>query len=408
MKLFQINAIANSGSTGRIVEGIATTMISKGWICYTAYGRWANPSKSILYRIGNCCEIYYHYFISRIFGRNGLGSAKATEHLINEIRKVNPDVIHLHNIHGYYLNFPLLFQFLSTIDTPVIWTLHDCWAFTGHCVHYTDVKCYKWMSGCFDCPNLCDYPKSLMDYSCESYNLKKKYFTKGKNLIIVPVSQWLGTEIKLSYLSKYPIKVIQNGIDTSVFFPTVSDIRKKYGIGSRFLILGVATRWDKRKGLSDFVELAKMLAGDEVILLVGLNKKQMLSLPPNIIGIQKTESTSKLVELYSSADLFINFSVEETFGMTTVESMACGTPVLVYNSTACPEIVTRDTGFVIEPHDIAKAYEVIRNMKKQSKQLFRDACTLYVRKYFKQEHKFQEYANLYDEILYKRQLLDYK
>lgn len=402
MKLFQINVVANSASTGRIVEDIATTMISKGWDCYTAYGRWANPSKSILYRIGNCIEIYYHYFLSRIFGKHGLGSVRATKRLIDEMKKVNPDIIHLHNIHGYYLNYPLLFEYLSTIDTPVIWTLHDCWAFTGHCVHYTDVKCDKWKSGCFDCPNLCDYPKSWMDNSSRNYKLKKEYFTKVKNMTIVSVSQWLGNEVKHSFLSKYSVKTIHNGIDTSIFTPTASDARNRYGIGDRFLILGVATHWDKRKGLSDFIELSKRLSKDEVILLVGLSEKQISSLPSNIIGIQKTENILKLVELYSSADLFVNFSVEETFGMTTAESMACGIPVLVYNSTACPEIVTKETGFVIEPYDIAKAYEIIGRLKKQGKRFFRDACISYVRKNFKKEDKYQEYADLYDEILHKR------
>lgn len=402
MKLFQINVVANSGSTGRIAEGIAETMISEDWTCYTAYGRWANPSKSILFRIGNRCEIYYHFLLSRVLGKHGLGSVRATRVLINKIKDVNPDIIHLHNIHGYYLNYPLLFEFLSTIEIPVVWTLHDCWAFTGHCVHYTDIKCYKWMFGCFNCPNLCDYPQSLFDYSKESYNLKKEYFTAKENVAIVAVSHWLGNEVKRSYLSKYPIKVIQNGIDTSVFSPIVSDAREKYGIGHRFLILGVATCWDKRKGLFDFVKLSKFLGEDEVILLVGLSKKQILSLPSNIIGIQKTENILKLVELYSSADLFINFSVEETFGMTTVESMACGTPVLVYDSTACPEVVTKDTGFVIAPHDITTAYEIIKSLKKQGKQAFREACVSYVQKHFRQEDKYQEYANLYDEILSKK------
>lgn len=402
MILFQINVVANSGSTGRIVEGIATTMISKGWTCYTAYGRWANPSKSILYRIGNRCEIYYHYLLSRILGKHGLGSVRATMSLIDRIKEVNPDIIHLHNIHGYYLNFPLLFKFLSSANIPVVWTLHDCWAFTGHCVHYTRVNCNKWVNYCCNCPNLSDYPKSLMDYSRESYKLKKDSFTQSENLTIVAVSQWLGHEVSLSFLKKHPIKVIQNGVDTQVFSPKKSNVREIYDIGDKFFILGVATVWDARKGLSDFIELSKLLNKDEVILLVGLSKKQIKNLPSNIIGIQKTENILKLVELYSSADLFINFSVEETFGMTTIESMACGTPVLVYDSTACPEVVTEDTGFIIAPHDIAKAHEIVTNLKEQGKQAFSNACVSYVQKYFRQEDKYQEYANLYDEILHRK------
>lgn len=398
--LFQINVVANSGSTGHITEGIAELMMAKGWTCYTAYGRWANPSKTILYRIGNRFGNCFHYLLSRVFGKHGLGSVRATLHLIGKIQSVKPDIIHLHNIHGYYVNYPILFRFLSTVDVPVVWTLHDCWAFTGHCVHYTAVGCDKWKYGsCRNCPSLNDYPKSFMDNSQKNYKLKSLYFSQVKNMTIVPVSYWLERQVKSSFLAKYPIRVIQNGIDLSVFSPVKSNVRKIYGIGNRFFILGVATQWNKRKGLDDFIRLSKLLKNDEVILLVGLSKKQISTLPSNIIGLQKTEDVLELVDLYSAADLFANFSIEETFGLTTIESMACGTPVLVYNSTACPEIVTKETGFVIAPHDIHQAYDVIQVLKKQGKLQYMDKCISYVQAHFNKDNKFLEYAILYDAIL---------
>lgn len=397
MKVFQINVVANSGSTGTIAEGIAATLMQDGWDCYTAYGRWANPSKTNLYRIGNSWDIYCHYLLSRIYGKHGMGSVRATKRLIKEIRKIKPDLIHLHNIHGYYVSYPLLFQYLSSIDVPVVWTLHDCWAYTGHCVHYAEVKCQKWVNGCFDCPCLSDYPKSFRDNSEKNYFQKKKSFTSLRKMTIVPVSRWLGEEVRRSFLSVYPIKVIRNGVDVTVFHPVVSEARRKYGIGKRFFILGVATRWNERKGLADFRKLSKLLDDDEVILLVGLDKKQIASLPSNIIGLQKTEDVVQLVELYSSADLFINFSTEETFGMTTLESMACGTPVLVYNSTACPEIVRKETGFVVEPHDVVDSYRKVRTARKVGKEWYSSACVSYVEKEFKKEDRYREYADLYNE-----------
>lgn len=398
--LFQINAVVNSGSTGRIAEGIAEVVINDNWTCYTAYGRWANSSKTYLYRIGTKWGVYFHCLISRLFDMHGLASLKATQRLISKIKEVNPDLIHLHNIHGYYLNYPLLFEFLSEIDVPIVWTLHDCWAYTGHCVHYTNVGCSKWKSGCHDCPNLLDYPTTLFcDHSKKNYLLKKQAFTSIKNLTLVTVSQWLADEVKQSFLRKYPVKIIQNGVDVSVFHPTESKIRQRYNIMDKFIILGVATVWNTRKGLSDFIELAKRLSPEDRIVLVGLSNKQLSKLPSNIIGLKKTENVADLVGLYSSANLFVNFSIEETFGLTTAESMACGTPVLVYNSTACPEIVTEETGFVITPHDIDGALNVIKQVKSVGKQYYGTNCHQYIQKNFRKEDKYIEYVTLYKELL---------
>lgn len=398
--VFQINVVANSGSTGHVTEGIAEAVMNEGWSCFTAYGRWANISKTHLYRIGNKYNVYLHYLKSRLLDMHGLGSQQATKCLIEKIKEVNPDLIHLHNIHGYYVNYPLLFEFLSEVNIPIIWTLHDCWAYTGHCVHYTDKNCHKWKDGCYDCPNLSDYPAAFcLDHSRQNYALKKHSFTSVNNLTIVTVSRWLANEVKQSFLNKYSIKIIHNGVDTGVFRPIKSEVRKKYNIDSRFLILGVATVWNARKGFADFIKLAKRLSSENKILLVGLNQKQISKLPSNIIGLPNTENMNELVELYSSADLFVNFSIEETFGLTTAESMACGTPVLVYNSTACPEIVTEDTGFVVEPHDIDSTLKAIQQLKLVGKQYYSDNCRSYILKNFRKEDKYKEYAALYQELL---------
>lgn len=398
-KILQINVVANSGSTGRIAEGIGEVLIEKGWTCYTAYGRWANPSKTILYRIDKKYEVYFHYFVSRFMGKNGLASKNATKRLIKFIRKINPDLIHLHNIHGYYINYPILFQYLGTLNIPIVWTLHDCWAFTGHCVHYTAVNCKKWMTSCSHCSNLNVYPRSLIDCSKRSYKLKKESFTSISNLTIVTVSKWLKNEVKQSFLSKFPVKVIQNGVDTEVFRPIKSNIKSKYLINNKFVILGVATQWNERKGLNDFYKLAELLSDDEIIILVGLNKRQLRSLPHNIVGIAQTENISELVQLYAGADIFVNLSIEETFGLTIIESMACGTPVVVYNSTACPEIVTKETGFVIQPHDILNVYNVIQQIKENGKQKYIEPCISYVKSNFDKRNKYGEYVNLYNGLL---------
>ena len=297
------------------------------------------------------------------------------------------------------MNYPCLFQFLSSINIPVVWTLHDCWAYTGHCVHYTDINCNKWITGCYDCPNLKDYPAAFFDHSKSNYRLKKKAFTSLNNLTIVTVSQWLANEVSRSFLNKYPIKVIHNGVDLNCFCPSETNIRQQYSLGDKFIILGVATVWNKRKGLSDFLQLAKLLSSNEQIILVGLNRRQISRLPSNIIGLEKTENICELVELYSGADLFVNFSVEETFGLTTAESMACGTPVLVYNSTACSEIVTEDTGFIVEPHDIGKTLCIIKHLKSVGKQYYSYKCYAHIRQFYNKVDKYREYATLYEELL---------
>jgi glycosyltransferase involved in cell wall biosynthesis len=399
--ILQINTVGNTGSTGRIVEEIGQVAIKNGWTSYIGYGRKERVSKSQLIKIGTDLDIKYHVLMTRLFDRQGLESTRATKRLIGEIVKINPDIIHLHNLHGYYLNIEVLFSFLAKSDIPVVWTLHDCWAFTGHCVHFSFVNCMKWKTECFDCPQLRTYPKSLFfDRSKSNYKLKKKLFTSINNLTIVTVSNWLKTVVQESFLSSCSIKVINNGIDLGIFSGAIkSDIRQKFNCEGKFVILGVATDWIERKGLYDFFEISKQLSADYQIILVGLTDSQLKKLPREIIGMSKTESIQSLAELYSMVDLFLNLSVEETFGLTTVEALACGTPVIVYDSTACPEVVTPETGIVVKMGDISGLLSSIEQIRIKGKESFSANCIAHARMLFDKNDRYKDYINLYESIL---------
>ena len=300
MKLLQINVTANSGSTGRIAEGIGLVAQSAGFESWIAYGRVGRESTSNLIQIGTKYDFLEHGFESRIFDNHGLGSRSATRSFIQKMEQRKPDIIHLHNIHGYYLNYLLLFQYLSKADIPVVWTLHDCWAFTGHCAYFDYAGCNRWQTECHHCPQKRTYPASyLFDRSKQNWRDKKHYFTLPKRMTIVPVSNWLGDLVKQSFLGKYPVQVIHNGIDTDVFRPYSPEIAKaKYGMEDKKVLLGAASVWSPRKGLRDFIELAKILPQEYQIILVGLSRNQAKRLPENITAIPRTESTQALAELY--------------------------------------------------------------------------------------------------------------
>ncbi len=403
--LLQINFVINSGSTGRIAEGIGETVISEGWESYIAYGRNDAPSQSRKIDFG--CELssFVHAVGSILLDAQGLFSTIQTRKLIKDIRRINPDIIHLHNIHGDYLNYVTLFDFLAEADIPVVWSFHDCWPMTGHCSHFTYVDCDRWKTQCHDCPQLRMYPRSiLLDRSRSNYRLKKKHFTSVRDLTLVPVSNWLGGLMRESFFKGKPIHRVYNGVDIDVFKPRDSreEVMRRYGLDCKFLIVGVANIWSGRKGFDDFLELSKIIGDDMQILMVGLKQKQIDILPPNIKGLRRTESVEELSSIYSAADIFINPSPEETFGLTTVESMACGTPAVVYNSTANPEIVTPETGFVVEPKHIEGLMSAIDQVRKKGKATFSAECRARVKAHFNKEDRFKEYYDLYKSILDRR------
>jgi len=307
MKVLQINSVCGMGSTGRIATDIHNSLIDLGHESYIAYGRDLPKNCDDAIRIGTKFDNYINVAKTRLLDEHGFGSKKATKEFINKVKDINPDIIHLHNLHGYYTNIEVLFNYLKEANKPVVWTLHDCWSFTGHCTYFDYVGCDKWKTGCNSCPEKKAYPSSfIFDNSKNNYINKKEIFTRVKNLTIVTPSQWLANLVQESFLNEYPVKVINNGIDLNTFRPNAGDFRKIFNLNGKFIILGVASVWDRRKGLKYFVELADKLSEDEVIVLVGLTEKQIKKIPKNIIGITRTNNVEELVDIYSSADVFVN------------------------------------------------------------------------------------------------------
>lgn len=402
-KLLQINSVINSGSTGRIAEEIGQTAIESGWKSYIAYGRNDRPSQSELIKIGNDWDIKMHGIQTRLFDRHGLGSKSATKELIGKIKEISPDIIHLHNIHGYYINIEILFNYLRKTNIPVVWTFHDCWPITGHCSYFTFVGCEKWKKKCYDCPQKTSYPASwLVDRSEKNFHLKKELFTSLPNLTLVPVSNWLSEILMESFLQDYPVKLIHNGINTCVFKPSSSKaFRSKHDLVHKFLLLGVASDWSPRKGLKDFIKLSKNLNSEYQIVLVGLSREQIEHLPENILGIERTESVEELAELYASSDVYVNPTYEDNFPTTNLESLACGTPVITYKTGGSPEAIDELTGIVVEQGNIAKLIDAIKMVKSNGKQSYSEACLNRAHRLYKKEDRYQEYIELYKKLLIK-------
>ena len=340
MKVLMINVVCGIRSTGRICTDLATALEKQGHQVKIAYGRENVPEKFRKYavRIGSDLDVKLHGIKARLFDEAGFGSKKATEKFIEWVKEYDPDVIHLHNIHGYYINIAILFDYLKTCGKKIIWTLHDCWSFTGHCVYFDYVDCDKWKTGCFECPQKKEYPARIgPDMSRTKYMKKKRIFTGIPNMTLVTPSQWLANLLQDSYMKEYDVKVIHNGVDTEVFRPVESRIKERYSCADKKVILGVAAIWDKRKGLSSFIELSKKLDDTYQLILVGLTQEQIKSLPANIIGIEHTNSVKELVELYSVAEIFVNPTLEDNYPTTNIEAIACGIPVVTYDTGGSPE-----------------------------------------------------------------------
>ncbi|WP_297669209.1 glycosyltransferase [Thomasclavelia sp.] len=337
-RILFINSICN-GSTGTICKNLYKAAVEAGHECCIAYGRGEAPKGFKTIKIGNKLDIYLHVLKARLFDASGFGSKHATKEFIKKIDEFKPDIIHLHNIHGYYVNIEILFKYLKAHpEIKKIWTLHDCWAFTGHCAYYTYAKCDKWKTCCKEyCLNRNEYPKTIFSCVTRNYTNKKNIFSNVENMILVTPSKWLKNEVKKSCLKNYETVVIHNGVDTSVFKPTSSDIRQQYGVENKKIILGVASVWDKRKGLDIFIELSKQLDDDYQIVLIGLNSKQIKQLPSNIIGISRTESVQELVKWYSAAYVYFNPTLEDNYPTTNLEAISCGTPVVTFETGGSPE-----------------------------------------------------------------------
>lgn len=400
-RLLQIDSCLGILSTGRITESIAALASKQGWECFIAHGaRCVGKTKQKHYQITSKLDEYIHYAQSVLFDSHGLHSTSATERLVKWIEDINPDVINLHCIHGYHLNYQVLFEFLNKTNIPVVWTFHDCWSFTGHCGHFVSVDCKRWQVECYDCPLKRDYPKSLgFDRSKRNYNLKKSLFLAKKNMTIVPVSYWLNDMTKQSFFKKNPTRVIYNGVDTEIFRYRDSNLRSKLGIGNKIVLLGVASAWSDAKGLMDYIKLGENLSDHYQIILVGVSEQLQKQLPHQIKGVGRTTNSIELAEYYSMADIVMNLSYAETFGLTTAEGMACGTPCIVYNRTASPELITPETGEVVTAGDICALINAINKISSLGKVHYFDACRKRALGYFDKNKNFQLYIDLYEELI---------
>lgn len=399
--IIQINTTQNVGSHGRIAEQLGVKAISQGVESYFAYGRDMKESTSKSIKIGNAFSFRWHVLMTRLFDTHGLWSKHATRQFIQELNEIKPDLIHLHNIHGYYLNYPILFDYLSSANIPVVWTFHDCWPMMGHCSNPDNEGCERWKTECYDCPlKAKDYPQSfLFDNSKSNYRLKKRYFTSVGNLHIVTVSNWLKSVVDESFLKGIDTRVIYNGIDTELFRPVYSIIKGRLGIEGKFVLLALSNVWWPIKGFNDFIKLAEKLDDSFRIVLIGVGVKERKQLPTNIIGIPRTANQAELVEYYSMADVVMSLSYQETFGLTIVEGMACGTPAIVYDRTATPELVTPDTGIVTHAGDIESVVNAIHEIRQNGKDFYSSACRQRAIKHFNKDDRFQDYINLYNELL---------
>ena len=403
MRILHINS-CNFGSTGNIVLGIIRLAEQKKNECAMGVPlQRSNCKKEIKGQIfiGNRVSRNIHLQLSRITGYNGCFSIFATKHFVEKIERYKPDIIHLHNLHNGYINLRMLFRYIKEHDIPIVWTLHDCWAFTGQCPHFTMVKCDKWKTGCHDCTQYRQYPESYVDRTKTMWKLKKKWFTGVQNMTIITPSQWLADLAKESYLKDYPVKVIHNGIDLSVFRPTPSDFREKYGIGDKYIVLGVAFGWGERKGLDVFLELAKRLDPETYqIVLVGTDDRADRQLPKQILSIHRTQNQKELAEIYTAADVFANPTREDNYPTVNMEAIACGTPVVTFDTGGSPESLDDSCGSVVPCDDVdALEREILRIC--ETRPYTAQACQRRAEE-FDQNVKYQEYIALYEELCGKR------
>ncbi|MBU5450128.1 glycosyltransferase [Acetivibrio sp. MSJd-27] len=399
MSLVVLLNSCNYGSTGNICIDIRETAKECAYevfFCYPASR--SNFAKKIEQSItlGNRFERNLHLRLAEWSGYQGGFSHFGTLSFLKKMDVIKPDTVHLHNLHNCYINLPMLFRWLKKRNMKVVWTLHDCWAFTGHCPHFDMIGCDKWKTGCHNCPQYKEYPSSKIDNAKLMYHLKKKWFTGVEDMTIVTPSKWLADLVKQSFLKEYPVKVIHNGIDLSVFQPTESGFRKKYHLEEKKILLGVASPWSERKGLDVFIELAKRLDERYQIVLVGLTNEQKESLPANMIGIERTANPKELAKLYTAADIFLNPTREDNFPTVNLEALACGTPVLTFQTGGSPESLDENCGIVVEKGDVDGMKEAIYRLTENP---IDSNCCINRAKMFDKNEKFMDYINLYQQNL---------
>ncbi|MDM8209867.1 glycosyltransferase [Mediterraneibacter glycyrrhizinilyticus] len=396
MKVLQITAFSGWGCTGRIAVGIHEALIKEKHESAIAWGRINTANDGVeTIQIGSTIDQNFHGLYTRLTDKCGFGSKRATEKFLGEIERYSPDLIQLHIMHGYYINLEILFTYIKNKNIPVVWTFHDCWAFTGHCPYFDLVACEKWKTGCHHCQQKKHHPTSLLiDNSAWNWKKKKELFTDIKNLTVVTPSKWLAGLVKESFLKECPVVVINNGINLNDFKPTNSNIRKNYGLEKKKIVLGVSSSWSECKGLDVFIQIAGKLPADYQIILVGLNKNQLNSLPKNIIGIQKTDSVTELAGFYSEANVFVNPTYEDNYPTTNLEAIACGTPVITYETGGSVEaVIESHFGSIVPQRNIDALLKEIITLSTREKM---DCNNL---DWLDQNLKFLEYVDLYKKIL---------
>lgn len=398
MKIFFLNAVPY-GSTGNIVKGISKVAKNEGHatLKYFSWTKNYKKSDNSDTRVGKFLGKFLHINMSKITGNNGCYSKHETKRIIKEIEKFKPDIINLHILHSWYVNLPLLFEYLKKTDIKIVWTFHDCWAFTGQCPYFDIAKCDKWKNGCYECPQYKLYPMAYVDKTKKMYKLKKEWFTGIENMTIVTPSKWLASLIPESFMKEYSVKVINNGIDLEIFKLTESNFREKYGIAEKKIVLGVAFDWGKRKGLDVFCELAKRLPDNYQIVLVGTDDNIDKELPSNIISIHRTSSQRELAEIYSASDVFANPTREDNFPTVNMEALACGTPIVTFKTGGSPEILDETCGTVVDVDDIDSFEREIFRIC-EDKPYSCEACVARAQK-FNRNDKFKEYVELFDKII---------
>ena len=404
MRLLHINSTLNVGSTGKIAYQIGEMCIANGDESYIAFsGRYFENNNMVnTIRIGSKLDFYWHALVTRIFDRHGFGSIRATKKLLKQIDYIKPDIVHLHNLHGYYINIEILFNYLASTNIPIVWTLHDCWSFTGHCDHFEYIDCNKWQKSCHTCPQKSLYPASLIvDNSKENFVNKRRLFNSVNNLTIVPVSNWLNSKLKYSFLKNYSSRVIHNGIDLEVFRPRDHEFFvRNFHQQKKFILLGVASIWSKKKGFYEFIKLSRCLDENFVIVLVGVSPKLKKKLPKNIISIAKTSNQQELAKLYSSSDIYLNLTFEDTYPTTNLESIACGTPVITYKTGGSPESVEEGCGIIVNQGDIDSLVQKIKEIKNNGlPKISQESLRLIASDKFDKDINFVHYLNLYKSIL---------
>lgn len=392
MKIVEINSVCR-GSTGSIMLNIAKTARANGDEVYTfSERRKGTPAEGHCY-FGSFIENMLHRLFSVFSGISGTGSVIGTWRLLHKIREIDPDVLHLHNLHGWYINLPMLFKFIKKHRIKTVWTLHDCWGFTAQCSHFTLEKCDKWKTGCYSCPRYRLYPYTFVDRTKQMWKLKKSWFGGVEDMTIVTPSRWLADLVKQSFLNGYDVRVINNGIDLDIFKPTAGNFREKYTLQDKKIVLGVASGWGYRKGLDVFIELSKRLPEDYKIVLVGTDDSVDKKLPPEILSIHRTCDQQELAQIYTAADVFVNPTREENFPTVNLEAIACGTPVVTFDTGGSKEMLNEDIGcFVPMGATDQLAREILRVCNREyGKKAFETVVT-----YYDKKRRFEEYVALYE------------